>query len=367
MASPAVEQKLAAARKLGHTLAADADTDIDSIYIGGSLTAGLGNATSDADLFALTGHRGHAGDEATQFSVDGHRIDVERCSLSEVEAFVADLTGFELRRDNLTALHGLPKALDFVFRLNASETVVDSERLTALRGRISDALPSLRRTMVNYSAAAINGHLEDFLGAAAEGDLDTAAFAGQHLVAFAGKAVVSAAGDLYFSNKWVYKQLARTPVEGFPVDLFTHFQRGAWTDGGAEAAEELILFVQTCIAVAQLLANTGTPLGAWPSWRPGTAKDGLWRSTGFNVLHTSEGILLHWELGRQLLLKEAPAFIWALCDGRSVEDIVEAVRDLGGSVPSLKDMPRARVESVLAALRNKGLVGTEPFSRLSSV
>lgn len=367
MASPAVEEKLTAARKLGHTLAAESGADIDSIYIGGSLTAGLGNATSDADLFVLLNPGVALGDEATQYGVDGHRVDVEWCSLTTVQDLVDEVSGFELHRDNLTALHRLPDSLDFVFRLNSSETVVDSEHLTAMRGRIAAALPAIRRTAVNYSAIAINGHLEDFLGAAAEGDLDTAAFAGQNLVAYAGKAVAAAAGDLYFSNKWVYKQLARTPVDGFPVDLFTYYQRGAWTEGGKAAAEELVLFVQTCVAVAQLLGSAEAPIGVWPGWRPGTAEHGLWRNTGFNVLHTAEGILLHWELGRQLLLKQPPAFVWALCDGRSADEIVDAVRRLGESVPALKEMPRARVESILTALRDKGLIGTEPFSRLSEV
>ncbi|MEU3608349.1 hypothetical protein AB0E83_23315 [Streptomyces sp. NPDC035033] len=367
MGSPAVEEKLAAARKLGRALAADAGTDIDSVYIGGSLTAGLGNATSDADLFVLLGPGVPVGDEATQYTVDGHRVDVERCSLPEVEERVAGLTGFELHRENLMALHKVPGPLDFVLRLNSSETVVGSERLTALRTRVTEALPALRRTAVNHSAVAINSHLEDFVGAAAEGDLDTAAFAAQSLVAHAGKAVAAAAGDLYFSNKWVYKQLARTPVEGFPLDLFAHYQRGSWTEGGQAAAEELILFVQTCVTVAQLLGDADAPIGAWPGWRPSAAEDGLWRSTGFNVLRTGEGILLHWELGRQLLLKEVPAYLWALCDGRSADAVVDAVEHLGESVPALKGMTRSRIESVLGALRNKGLIDTKPFSRLAAV
>ncbi|WP_194892143.1 PqqD family peptide modification chaperone [Catenulispora pinisilvae] len=367
MGSLVVAEKLAAARKLGHALAADADSGIDSVYTGGSLTAGLGNATSDADVFVLVAPGSAIGEQTTQYSVDGHRVDVERYPLTEIEALVAELAEFELRRDNLPTLHKLPDTLDLVLRLVSAETLVGSERLTALRERITESLPAIRRTAVNHAAISINGYLEDFLGAAAEGDLDTAAFTGQSLVAYAGKAVAAAAGDLYFSNKWIYKQLARTPIEGFPVDLFTYYQRGAWTADGTTAAEGLALFVQTCAAVAQLLCNADAPLAAWPGWRPGPAEEGRWRSTGFCVLRTGDGILLHWELGRQLLLKEAPAFVWALCDGRSVDGIVEAVRQLSDSVPALKGLSRVRIESILTALQTKGLVGTEPFSLLSTV
>lgn len=269
MGSLVVEEKLAAARKLGHALAVDGSSNIDSVYIGGSLTAGLGNATSDADLFVLLAPGSTITDEATQYSVDGHRVDVERYSVTEAEALVAILADFELRRDNLPALHKLSRTLDFVFRLNSSETVVGSERLTALRERVAGSLPAIRRTAVNHAAITLNGHLEDFLGAAAEGDLDTAAFTGQSLVGYAGKAVAAAAGELYFSTKWVYKQLARATVNGFPTDLFTYYQRGAWTAAGTAAAEELVLFVQTCVAVAQLLGKVGAPIGVWPGWRPG--------------------------------------------------------------------------------------------------
>jgi predicted nucleotidyltransferase len=367
MGNSAIEEKMEAARKLGHALAADAGGAIDSVYIAGSLTAGLGNPTSDADLFVLLNPGVPVGDEAGQYSVDGHRVDVERFCLVDVEAMVEKIAAFELRRDGLTALHKLPDDLDFVFRLNSSETVVESEALLRLRRRITDSLPAVRRTAINYFAIALNGHLEDFLGAAAEGDLDTAAFAGQQLVAYAGKAVAAASGDLYFSNKWVYKQLARTPVEGFSTGLFRHYQRGAWTEGGTDAAESLVLFTQTCVTVSQLLAEAGVPLSGWPSWQHGNRGTGLWRNTTFNVLRIPEGVLLHWELNRQLVLKEQPAYVWALCDGRSVDEIVAGVLSLAERVPALEGMTRERVEAVLAALQKRGLVGTEPFSFLSTV
>lgn len=366
MGSVAIEQKLTAAREVGQALA-DAEDVLDSIYIGGSLTAGLGNATSDADLFVLVGPSAAVDDQPTQYSIGGHRVDVERRSVVEVESMVARLTDLELRRDDLTALHELPGVLDFVCRLRASEILVDSERLRALRRRIEVSLPAIRRTAVNCAAAAVNGHLEDFVGAAAEGDLDTAALVGQSLVAHAGKAVTSAAGDLYASPKWVYKQLARTPVKGFPLDLFAHYQRGAWTERGRPAAEELILFVQSCVAVAQLLDDAGAPLDSWPGWEQRAGSEGWWRSTGFNVMRTTEGVLLHWELDRQVVLKEQPAFIWALCDGRSTDEIVDAVHLLAEHVPTLRGVSRTRVEAVLAALRDKELVGTVPFSRLSRI
>ncbi|MDX3075930.1 nucleotidyltransferase domain-containing protein [Streptomyces sp. MI02-7b] len=364
-----VAEKMDAARRLGRALAEDSNGAVDSVYLAGSLTAGLGNPTSDADLFVLVNPGAETdADDVTQYNVDGHRVDVERYSLANVEEQVERIITFELRRDGLTELHKLAEPLDFVLRLRTSETVVDSAVLSRLKKRVAGSLAAVQRTAINHAAIGVNGHLEDFLGAAAEGDLDTAAFAGQELVAYAGKAVAGASGDLYFSNKWVYKQLARTAVEGFPMEAFTAYQRGLWTEGGTDEAESLVRFVQTCVCVSQLLGAAGVPLGAWPSWTPDASPtQGLWRNPSYNVLTTTDGVLLHWELHRQLLLKEPAAYVWALCDGRTEKDIVVSVEHLATQVPSLAALDSARIASILASLRHKSLVATEPYHVLGMV
>lgn len=365
MAGSAVEEKLAAARALGRALVLDAGDDIDSVYVGGSLTAGLGNATSDADLFVLTAADGDT--DVTQYVVEGHRIDVERYPTAQAEKMVADVVDFELRRENLAELHHLPGALDFVFRLASSETVVGSERLAALRERIDAARPAIRRTAVNYTVLTLSAHLEDFVGAAGEGDLDTAALVGQSLVALAGKAVVAAGGDLYLSNKWVYKQLARTAGDAFPLQLFQHYQRGGWTTDGPGAAEELIGFAQTCVVEAQVFGGVGVPVAAWPARPSNGDGERLWRDNGFIMLNTAQGFLLHWELGRQVLLKQLPAVLWALCDGRTENEIVSAVGHLGQTSSALGDIAESRIISVLGSLRAKGLIAGTPSLRLPAL
>ncbi|GAB7183414.1 hypothetical protein ATKI12_3245 [Kitasatospora sp. Ki12] len=366
MASSIIDEKMEAARKLARVLAENNNGEIDSIYIAGSLTAGLGNPTSDADLFVLYRNEEDF-DDVSQYNVDGHRVDVERYTLAFVEEAVGEVTSFELRRDNLTDLHKLPSKLDFVCRLYTSEIVVDSPVLTELKKRIEASVPAIRQVSVNYSAIAINGHFEDFLGASADGDVATAALVGQELVAYAGKAMTAASGDLYYSKKWVYKQLARNPVEGFPMETFVDYQRGTWVDKGIGEAERLIFFVQTCVAASQLLGGQGVALDAWPSWTPAGAEGGLWRNPSYNVLRQSDGVLLHWELRRQLLLRDPAAFVWALCDGRRPEQVVAAVEQLAERVPVLKALTAERVTKILASLQERELVGTEPFAVLSTV
>lgn len=368
MARSVIEEKLQAARVLAEALAADDNGSIDSMYIAGSLTAGLGNPTSDADLFVLYADESAMGDDVTQYNVNGHRVDVERYTLAFVEDAVETVTSFELRRDNLTDLHKLPDKLDFVCRLYTSETVAPSPALDGFKRRIDASVANIRQVAVNYSAIAVNGHLEDFLGASVDGDFETAALVGQELTAYAGKAVAAASGDLYYSKKWVYKQLDRTPVAGFPKDTFVEFQRGNWTDRGDRAAEELVFFVQTCVAAAQLLSRQGVSLDAWPWAGPAEpAADGLWRNPSYNVLGQREGILLHWELRRQLMLRDPAAFVWALCDGRSAQGVVDAVQALAEHVPALKTMTPERVERLLESLRSRDLVGGAPYSVLGTI
>ncbi|NEB74301.1 hypothetical protein G3I40_03475 [Streptomyces sp. SID14478] len=362
MGQSVIDEKLAAARELAKELA-DGEA-VNSIYIAGSLTAGLGNPTSDADLFILTGEMQTPGDDVTQFNVSGHRVDVERYSLQDARDLVAAVVSFETRRDNLTSVHGLLKKLDFTVRLLNSETVVDSAELVALKQQIVDNLPTVQRAAINYAASTMNGHLEDFLGAVADEDFDTAAFVGHRLVGQAGKALAAAAGDLYVSEKWVYKQLLRNSIEEFPLEEFTAYQRGSWIEGGAAAADDLLFFVQTCMAASQLLGAARVPLNAWPA-RFGTHKEqdgGLWRHPSFNVFQVNDGVLLHWELHRQLVLRTPAAFVWALCDGRHREDIFEALQTLSEHIPELSGLTAERVDRIVAALTDRGLVNTAPSS-----
>ncbi|WP_151770042.1 PqqD family protein [Streptomyces abyssomicinicus] len=308
------------------------------------------------------------GDDVTQYNVNGHRVDVERYTLAYVEEAVDTITSFELRRDNLTELHKLPGQLDFVCRLYTSEIVAPSPALDGFKQRIDSSIANIRQVAVNYSAIAVNGHLEDFLGASVDGDYETAALVGQELTAYAGKAVVAASGDLYYSKKWVYKQLDRTPVEGFPKDTFVDFQRGNWTDRGNSAAEDLVFFVQTCVAASQLLSRHDVSLDAWPWTVPaGQSGERLWRNPSYNVLGQSDGILLHWELRRQLMLRDPAAFVWALCDGRDPQGVVDAVQRLAEHVPALKTLTPERIERLLESLRSRDLVSDEPYSVLGTI
>ncbi|MFF5946080.1 PqqD family protein, partial [Streptomyces althioticus] len=74
-----------------------------------------------------------------------------------------------------------------------------------------------------------------------------------------------------------------------------------------------------------------------------------------------------WELRRQLMLRDPAAFVWALCDGRSAQGVVDAVQGLAEHVPALKTMTPERVERLLESLRSRDLVGGAPYSVLGTI
>ena len=75
------EQKIECAERAAEMLGSL--EPIDSIFAGGSLTAGLGNITSDVDLFLLVKDKTQF--EETWQSIDrGNRIDVEVYTLDEL-------------------------------------------------------------------------------------------------------------------------------------------------------------------------------------------------------------------------------------------------------------------------------------------
>jgi hypothetical protein len=359
---PVIKQKINAAETVALVLREQFGDLIDSSYLAGSITAGLGNPTSDADVFVLyDGDRAPGGD-LQQFSVDGHRVDVEWYPVARLEGHLDSVLGWRIGPDNLAELWKFADRLDFLARFATSRAVQSSSRLDGAYQRIEADGARLRQTTINYWALAVNSDLEDFHGACLQQDLGTATYAGQVLLTSAGKAVTTAAGDRYFNRKWVYRQIERTLTGGFPTGRFAQFQRGDWTAGGLDAARELLEFAQTCVAASQLLSGADCGPEHWPTWDFGT--EGLYRNTAYNVLHLGDRVLLHRELHRQVTLKPEVAFVWALCQGSTPNTIVARIRALAETVPALAAMNETRINGILDALVRRGLADhrrSEPF------
>lgn len=354
-------RKLETARQVARSLAEQ--HPIDGIYLGGSLTAELGNATSDADVFAILAPGAEASEIPQQLQVGRDRIDVEWHPFDRPRAVLEEILALDIRRDNLAQLWRLDDKLDFLCRLMTGEVVVGSAALDAVRAAIDERETDVRRVLASRWGLEINTHLEDFTGACLDGDLDTAVYVGQSMMTAAGKAVAAAHRDYYFGRKWVYRQLDRVAGKDFPLDTFRRFQTGAWAEHGPAGAEELIAFAQTMGAVAQLIALNGSPAGDWTNWQRGG--NGLFRSPHFLMFGLSDGMVLHRELRKQFTVRPHVALVWALCNGIDEAEVTRRAAELAPAIVGV-DLTPEQASQIVAKLTSRDLVLDHPAPTIVS-
>lgn len=345
-----IEAKLDAARVAAAAIGASGAAD--AVYVAGSLTAGLGNPTSDADVFVLVDDTAN---HSTQQQVhNGERVDIEYYTVAELAQAVERVTQTAVDHSTLSALWSLADEFDLVFRLLTSQIVHTSPRLQGIVGELHDREAAARSNAVNYWVLAANSDREDFIGAVLDEDWPTAAYAGQVMMTSAGKALTSAAGDLYHGRKWVYKQLGRSLPPAFPTADFAYFQRGNWAEDGAAGAAAALLFAQTCSLVAQLHPHGS--LEGWRRWTVSASSRGYWRDPGYAVFGMGDRVLLHYELQRQLTLGPRTAAVWGLCMGLTAEQIIEEIQSSAWLSGLLGRVTAEDVERLLGDLADKGLI-----------
>lgn len=303
--------------------------NIDSAYIGGSIPAGLGNKSSDVDLFLLFDDDSIEGARVQQFAVKGIRVDVERYSLKELRAYLDRIESIEITGSRLVELDGgLKEPLDWYGRLYAAIEMQSSFNLSELVTRSRSIELKARRIYSSYWSLFSDGYVEDFVGAVDSGnDIGSCIMASQQMVAMAAKSLLAAAGDFYYPPKWVYKQIDRTFPSHYALADFQSLQTGAWIDLGIPP-RQVLLRVQTLYANAVLeLFYPGSTSAILPrdeSVSPAFPR--IYRVSGAVPFKVDGGkVLLHFELKRQVTLSFILFLVWTLCDGRTQDEIIESV------------------------------------------
>lgn len=339
-----------AARALGES------DKVEAVYLSGSLLAGLGTPTSDVDLFAVLADQAER--PARQLLVRGERVDIEYLDIATLAEALERVAAVDFRRERLTVPLFLESPLDLLVRFSLAEVIKPSPALTRLRERVAAQADHLRRVLLTRYAMQVTQALEDFEGACAQRDWDSAVWLGQQMLTHAGKALAAAAGDLYVNRKWVYRQLARTMPASFPMRSFRFFQQGTWAQASDSPDPAALLnFVQECIAAAQLCGWDQPRVTSWPFSGEGPAAalaGGLRREEYVSFVRTASGVLLHYEKSRQLLLLPDIALVWALAGtGRGAAEIAETARKLGTEVTGLGEVTAERADAILASLASQ--------------
>ncbi|MFD3416688.1 nucleotidyltransferase family protein [Streptomyces decoyicus] len=342
--------------RLGRSIAARlaASRNADAAFLAGSSVVGLGSATSDIDVY-LVGSS--AEEERQQMFADTIRVDVQHLSLDTLESLVERVLGAGLRSDHPGgALSDRETAL--AVRLRTGDIVTDSGALGALRQRLAEhPLRLSRRVMNNWILAAFFA-AEDCLGLRQSDsplELEPAAFAGRRALLCAGKALAAACGDLYFGEKWVWRQLTRNGPDGFP---FAEFQRLLRDDPLAVDPQAgltaLTSFAQTCLIATATVGWQGVDLSRWPAWLEGSGP--LRRSTEFFPRAYDDMVTLVQPGGRHFRLPPDAALVWGLCHGRSARAVTEYAQLWAKETPAYAGLTEERCRSLLTELRDAGLL-----------
>lgn len=329
------------------------EPDVDSVFLGGSITAGLGNPTSDVDIFLLLNREVDSGPK--QYIVEGQRLDVETYSIDDLLDAVTSVSEYILSNSNIGKLWELDKKFDLVSRFLTGITVKNSEALTNAKERCDERIDQIRQNMINYYVLAASSDREDFLGSTLDGDFLTASYNGQVLMTSAGKALTSAHSDYYFGRKWVYKQLGRSIDAQFPLTEFSHFQHGTWHSEKNRGAERLLEFAQNCTAYSQFPELIDIFL--W-SEDEGFLK----KNPSYSLFRQGNDFILHWELHQQFKVGYKTALLWALINGSEASTLLTTIQDS----PQLSDLygevSASDIEMMIGRFNDMGIIGSRQFT-----
>ncbi|MEO3781473.1 hypothetical protein ABGB16_32765 [Micromonospora sp. B11E3] len=343
-----IGKRIAAAGQVAADLARQ--TPVDSAYVAGSLTAGLGNAKSDVDLFILSASDS-VPDGPVQFARDGGRIDVEWLTLAQARRVLDALAGMDLTRQRLVELWPHFDDVDWYARFLSSVDVINSPALEKLRAKTKDVRQHIDDLIVVRWALGYNSSLEDFHGAVIEHDYDTASYSGSAMTVASAKAYVASLGDIYIGHKWVYKQLRRSaPL--LDLSAFSYYSRGHWVAEGDEGANRMLSYGQTLLGAAALNRLADTPLPELPTVFDGS---GPRRATEFVPMSIGDSVLLHHESGRQVKLTARVALVWLWCTGPDLDTVVENVLSCAAALPGVS-LTASQVRTAVERLVQSGLV-----------
>lgn len=179
-------------------------------YLGGSLAVGLGNASSDVDLYVVLAEEGAGRPPHLLHERGGTPVHVEMVKPDRVRALAAigsSYTTTGLDRGQLTLD---TRELTHLVRLLTGWRLVCTPEwaatLTGLRREV------VRQVIIARRANMFGAFAEDVAGALTSGDLYTAALASAMAVECAAEAALAAADDLYEGPKFLFRRLSRTTV-----------------------------------------------------------------------------------------------------------------------------------------------------------
>jgi hypothetical protein len=347
-------ERHALAREVAVRLAAR--PGVTSVFVSGSLTAGLGNHTSDVDVYL-------AGPDVTpsreQVFAGPVRVDVHRLTTDSLANIVRRVVAATLRSDDGADVVPEPDVTT-ALRLHSGEIVVDGGA-AALRRTLRDHEATLRQLLITRWLNLAHYGQEDLTGLIdVPEDGDAATMVARLLLRTAGKAVAAACGDLFPAEKWVWRQLDRSAPAEFPRGRYRHLLRTdpLATGPGTVRLDDLRRFAQTCLAATATLGWHGVPIKHWPRWLGGAGP--LRRVPELSVRAYRDGVVITSPESRRVRLSHEAALVWALCDGVDVPTLRRDVHSLRLVHVGARQLSSARVTALAEELLTARLLERNP-------
>ncbi|HEY1573862.1 MAG TPA: hypothetical protein VGG05_21140 [Pseudonocardiaceae bacterium] len=219
-------------------------------FLGGSLAVGLGHATSDVDLYAVSDDL--PADEIVHES-GGVTVHVSTVRADTVRKLVDLATEYRATGASRDQLYLDLKSLSTLVRLTTGLRVVVTPAWQSV-------LDGLRRDVVRkiFIARDSNGFVasaEDVAGSLAVGDRYTALGASTLALEFAAEAALAAADDLYWGPKFLLRRMARTTATAPWAPVVWRLLANAFPAGPPDDLDQVRRIAEQRLHVGNLLIS----------------------------------------------------------------------------------------------------------------
>jgi hypothetical protein len=322
-------------------------------WVGGSLTAGLGNPRSDVDVFLL--HDGAVDPPVEQVIDDGVRIDIEFRRMSDMERLLDDLAVLsDDPRDGLDKVPSLGRLDDAarLFYAIPADEGAGARLLSAVRQR-EDVL---RRSRILRAASICSSKSEDVQGAVEAGDPRQQLEISGRLLLEALEAYTAGCGQYYVGHKWGFAKLRATPHHEALSDSLDGVFHDVPLSAATAVSMRRVALAQQLLAAAFALGWEHPGAAGWaacaggstsPAWRP----DPQWVPVRYGDTVLLEGLdkTIHVRLSATGLL------LWSLAAALPAPDACRALAVLAPSV-SESTPPDEEIAAYLDTLCRQGLL-----------
>jgi hypothetical protein len=318
-------------RWLGPAEVAAATSVVDSVrrdrgvrlaFVSGSLAAGLGHALSDVDLYVLCDE---AAGSTRSVRQDGFVVQVNSLSEQQFETARRACSSYGITAGDRWQAELEDRTLSLTVRL-AIGTVLRQRDVELPEAAVRRQV--VRQVLITRAAIDVSSLAEDVLGARDIGDLLTELVAARRAVETALEAALAAADDLYVSEKFLMRRLARTPAtaELLP-ECWELLQDPGWPPDPqrARALVDRRLALATYLVGRAALDGWQEPLHTLPPRPQPVADGGPTRSRWFCPIRFGQ----LWGLAGPdagYRITEGVVRIWLALDGRPPERAFERLR-----------------------------------------